>query len=87
MSSPVTRVGRRGTVMAIACVGAITASMAAMWGTGKDAKQKEGVHSPYRRGGEGGSDIAMTSSDINAAVSVPRPGKDRLMEQFTRTTH
>lgn len=30
------------------------------------------------KGASGGSDVSMTSSDVAAAVSVPKPGKDRL---------
>ncbi|RDB27796.1 hypothetical protein Hypma_002150 [Hypsizygus marmoreus] len=71
----------RGTPMAAACVGAITASLGAMYFMGLDTKRKEGLDSPYKRGGFGESDMRMNSSDVSAAVSVPKPGKQRLHHQ------
>ncbi|KAF8155935.1 hypothetical protein B0H34DRAFT_799022 [Crassisporium funariophilum] len=72
MSAPLSRnVGRRGTTMAVACAGAITAALGTMWVMGRDVKDKEGQVSPYEHSGKGlrGTDMAMTSSDVSAAVS------------------
>ncbi|TFK32350.1 hypothetical protein BDQ12DRAFT_659337 [Crucibulum laeve] len=77
MAAPTTRgFGSRGTTMAVTCVGAVGAFLGASWVMGKDVKSKEGAHSPYSNGE--GSDKAMTSSDVSAAVSVPKPGKERI---------
>lgn len=64
---------------------------------GKDTKKKEGNESPYSEnllnvvlskltafpepGGMGESDKRMNSSDVAAAVSMPKPGKERLHQQ------
>jgi len=72
----------RGRPMAIACVGAITASLAAMYVMGKDTKRKEGRESAYKHNPiPGNSDVRMNSSDVSAAVSLPAPGKERLHHQ------
>uniref|UniRef100_A0A8H7XUP0 Uncharacterized protein n=1 Tax=Psilocybe cubensis TaxID=181762 RepID=A0A8H7XUP0_PSICU len=81
MASPTAQnVGKRGSTMAIACGVAIASALGVMYATGRDVKSKEGESSPYTNQGQGlgGGDKAMTSSDVNAAVSVPKPGKDRL---------
>ncbi|KAJ3561939.1 hypothetical protein NP233_g9883 [Leucocoprinus birnbaumii] len=73
--------GKRGTTMAVVCVAAIGGALAAMYRMDKDVKQKEGNTSPYQehsRALQGGSDKKMTSSDVAAAVSVPKPGRERL---------
>jgi len=81
MSNPINGFGSRGTTMAVVCVAAVSGALAAMYGVGRDTKKKEGGASAYKDGGglsAGGSDVRMTSSDVAAAVSVPKPGKDRL---------
>ncbi|PPQ92276.1 hypothetical protein CVT25_008584 [Psilocybe cyanescens] len=86
MATPTSRnVGKRGSTMlsrhqAVACGVAIAATLGGMYATGRDVKSKEGESSPYTNQGRGigGGDKAMTSSDVNAAVSIPKPGKDRL---------
>ncbi|KAF8962592.1 hypothetical protein BDZ97DRAFT_1824445 [Flammula alnicola] len=55
--------------------------MGAMYFEGKDVKSKEGHASPYaihHGQGIGGGDKSMTSSDVSAAVSVPKPHHERL---------
>ncbi|KAF4618793.1 hypothetical protein D9613_010003 [Agrocybe pediades] len=68
----------RGSTMAVACGVGIAAVLGGMYAFGRDAKAKEGQSSPYSTGGQGlgGTDKAMTSSDMNAAMSysIPRPG-------------
>ncbi|KAH6917916.1 hypothetical protein BKA70DRAFT_1213944 [Coprinopsis sp. MPI-PUGE-AT-0042] len=73
--------GSRGTTMAVACVVAMSATLGSMYYMGSDIKQKEGHASPYHNNGQGhaGTDKAMSSSDVSAAVSLPKPrAKDRL---------
>ncbi|GLB42187.1 putative arabinogalactan [Lyophyllum shimeji] len=67
----------RGRTMAIACVSVMVISLGAMYGLGLDTKFKEGAASPYKPGG-GAADKRMSSSDVSAAVSVPKPGQERL---------
>ncbi|TFK73387.1 hypothetical protein BDN72DRAFT_834793, partial [Pluteus cervinus] len=68
--------------MAIACVTAIGLSLIGMYAVGRDTKKKEGQESPYYQGKPGGSDMRMNSSDVSAAVSVPKPlSKERLPTQ------
>ncbi|KAG2008384.1 hypothetical protein CC2G_013820 [Coprinopsis cinerea AmutBmut pab1-1] len=74
-------VGKRGTTMAVACVTVVSAALGAMYIMGRDVKGKEQQYSPYETQGHGihGTDKAMTSGDVAAAVgsSFPKP-KDRL---------
>ncbi|KAF5310559.1 hypothetical protein D9619_007866 [Psilocybe cf. subviscida] len=80
MTTPVARnIGSRGTTMAIACGTAIVATLGGMYFTGRDVKSKEGQASPYGNQDHPKGDKAMTSSEVAAAVSVPKPtDKDRL---------
>ncbi|KAF9459698.1 hypothetical protein BDZ94DRAFT_1312199 [Collybia nuda] len=71
----------RGSPMAIACVSAIGLTLGAMYMMGQDTKAKEGRESTYKNSGPGESDMHMNSSDVSAAVSVPKPGKERLHHQ------
>ncbi|KAF8069087.1 hypothetical protein FPV67DRAFT_1491066 [Lyophyllum atratum] len=71
----------RGRTMAVACVTVIATSLGAMYFMGLDTKEKEGYESPYKHGAPGGTDMRMNSSDVAAAVSVPKPGKERLPHQ------
>ncbi|KAM6503238.1 hypothetical protein JOM56_000181 [Amanita muscaria] len=43
---------------------------------GVDTKVKEGHISPYDTG-KPGHDMVMTSGDVSATVSIPKPGKER----------
>ncbi|KAF9525088.1 hypothetical protein CPB83DRAFT_860271 [Crepidotus variabilis] len=51
-----------------------------MYYMGQDVKGKEGAASLYSNQGQGlnGTDKTMTSSEVAAAVSVPKPSKERL---------
>lgn len=67
--------------MAVVCVAAVGGALAAMYSVNRDVKQKEGSASPYKESDQafaGGSDMKMNSSDVAAAVSVPKPGRERL---------
>jgi len=67
--------------MAVACVTAVGAALGAMYFMGRDTKVKEGNESPYRSTkiiGAGPSDLKMTSTDVAAVVSVPKPGEERI---------
>ncbi|KAF8633144.1 hypothetical protein AX17_004645 [Amanita inopinata Kibby_2008] len=63
----------RGTAMAVACGTVVALSLGAMYVMGKDTKEKEGAISLYQSDGKG-SDLRMTSSDVSATVSIPKPG-------------
>ncbi|KAF9447759.1 hypothetical protein P691DRAFT_618419, partial [Macrolepiota fuliginosa MF-IS2] len=54
--------------------------LAMMYEVDRNVKKQEGLASPYKTGQglTGGSDVKMTSTDVAAAVSVPKPGKERL---------
>lgn len=78
MSTSQSRVSLRGTPMAIACVTAIAGALGAMYIMGQDTKEKEGRESTFKHGAAGQSNMRMNSSDVSAAVSVPRPGKERI---------
>ncbi|KAF4564681.1 hypothetical protein EYR40_010849 [Pleurotus pulmonarius] len=57
---------------AIACVGAITLAGGGMYAAGRDTQAKEGNHKYARPG-----DAPLNSSEVAAAVKIPRPGDDR----------
>jgi len=70
---------RRRPGMAIACLAAVALSAAGMYAVGRDTRKKEGQESAFYHNQPGGSDTRMSSSDVSAAVSVPKPtSKDRL---------
>ncbi|KAF7763616.1 hypothetical protein Agabi119p4_8153 [Agaricus bisporus var. burnettii] len=80
MSMPSRNLSLRGSTMAAMCVTAIGGALGAMYFIDRNVKKNEGVASPYKDGAglSGGSDVNMTSADVSRAVSVPKPGKERL---------
>lgn len=71
----------RRNVMGLVGVGTVVVALAAMWVIDKDVRGKEGKATLYEHRGHGigGTDKAMTSHDVNATVSIPKPGKERVL--------
>ncbi|KAF9477971.1 hypothetical protein BDN70DRAFT_76954 [Pholiota conissans] len=66
--------GKRGTTTAIACGVTILAALGGMYFVDRDAKGHEGRASSFEHDGL----AAMSSSEVSAAVSIPKPGMQRL---------
>ncbi|KJA25428.1 hypothetical protein HYPSUDRAFT_64635 [Hypholoma sublateritium FD-334 SS-4] len=74
MSNISQHIGRRGTVMAVACGLTIFGALEAMYTIDKDVKVHEGQSSPF----EDKEHAAMTSAEVSEAVSIPKRGAPRL---------